>query len=85
MNGEFKKIWKLKLLFETRGENFKTWKCFAKSYSFTFDYFAKELWKGFTKRICKNKTCGASVVQNVKNKETIHAYLVSDNYWLDSK
>ena len=27
------------------------------------------------KRICKNKTCGASVVQNVKNKETIHAYL----------
>jgi hypothetical protein len=29
------------------------------------------------KRICKNKTCGARVVQNVKNKETIHAYLVS--------
>jgi hypothetical protein len=29
------------------------------------------------KRICKNKTCGASVVQNVKNEETIHAYLVS--------
>jgi hypothetical protein len=28
------------------------------------------------KRICKNKTCGASVVQNVKNKETIHAYLM---------
>jgi hypothetical protein len=26
------------------------------------------------KRICKNKTCGASVVQNVKYKETIHAY-----------
>jgi hypothetical protein len=31
------------------------------------------------KRICKNKTCGASVVQNVKNKETIHAYLMSIN------
>jgi hypothetical protein len=27
--------------------------------------------------ICKNKTCGASVVQNVKNEETIHAYLIS--------
>jgi hypothetical protein len=25
------------------------------------------------KRICKNKTYGASVVQNVKNEETIHA------------
>jgi hypothetical protein len=24
--------------FETRGEKFKYWKCFAKSYSFTFDY-----------------------------------------------
>jgi hypothetical protein len=33
--------------------------------------------KRIYKRICKNKTCGASVVQNVKNKETIHAYLVS--------
>jgi hypothetical protein len=29
------------------------------------------------RRICKNKTCGASVVHNVKNKETIHAYLMS--------
>jgi hypothetical protein len=29
------------------------------------------------KRIYKNKTCGASVVQNVKIKETIHAYLIS--------
>jgi hypothetical protein len=37
----------------------------------------KRLLKGFTKRICKNKTCGASVVQNVKNEETIHAYLIS--------
>jgi hypothetical protein len=27
--------------------------------------------------ICKNKTSGASVVENVKNKETIHAYLIS--------
>jgi hypothetical protein len=29
------------------------------------------------KRICKNKTCGASVAQNVKIKETIHAHLIS--------
>jgi hypothetical protein len=63
--------------FETGGENFKSWKCFAKSYSFTFDCLQKKLWKGFTKRICKNKTCGASVVQNVKNKGTIHAYPMS--------
>jgi hypothetical protein len=39
-----------------------------KSYSFTFDYlqnnFEKDLQKEFAK---KNKTCGASVVQNVKN------------------
>jgi hypothetical protein len=44
--------------------------------------FKKDLQK---KRICKNKTCGASVVQNIKNKETIHAYLVSNIYWLNSK
>jgi hypothetical protein len=29
------------------------------------------------KRICKNKTCGASVVQNIKDKETIHAHPVN--------
>jgi hypothetical protein len=33
--------------------------------------FAKGLWKEFTKEFAKkkNKTCGASVVQNGKNKE----------------
>jgi hypothetical protein len=30
--------------------------------------------KRIYKRICKNKTSGASVVQNDENKETIHAY-----------
>jgi hypothetical protein len=60
--------------FETGGENFKSWKCFSKSYSFTFDYIAKELWKGFTKEFAKKS--GASVVQNIKNEETIHAYLM---------
>jgi hypothetical protein len=42
----------------------------------------KTLKRIYKKRICKDKTCGASVVQNVKNKETIHAHLVSDIYWL---
>jgi hypothetical protein len=37
----------------------------------------KRTLKRIYKRICKNKTYGASVVQNVKNKETIHAYLMS--------
>jgi hypothetical protein len=32
--------------------------------------------KRIYKRICKNKTCGASMVQNVKVKKTIHAYLM---------
>jgi hypothetical protein len=37
----------------------------------------KRTLKRIYKRICKNKTCGASVVQNVeKYKETIHAYLM---------
>ena len=36
----------------------------------------KRTLKKIYKRICKNKTCGASVVQNVKDKETIHAYLM---------
>jgi hypothetical protein len=41
----------------------------------------KRTLKRIYKRICKNKTCGASVVQNVKNEEIIHAYLISI-YWL---
>jgi hypothetical protein len=42
------------------------------------------LQKNFEKNL-QNKTCGASVVQNVKIKETIHAYLVNNIYWLNSK
>jgi hypothetical protein len=41
--------------FETGGENFKSCKCFSKSYSFTFDYIAKGLRKGFTKEFAKTK------------------------------
>jgi hypothetical protein len=36
----------------------------------------KKTLKRFFKRICKNKTSGASVVQNVKRKKAIHAYLI---------
>jgi hypothetical protein len=36
----------------------------------------KRTLKRIYKRICKNKTSGASVVQNYENKETIHAYLM---------
>jgi hypothetical protein len=36
----------------------------------------KNTLKRFSKRFCKNKTNGANVVQNVKRKKAIHAYLV---------
>ena len=62
-----------------RGRKFQILKMLCKILFIHLWLFAKELWKGFYKRVCKNKTCGASVVQNVKNKETIHAYLVSIN------
>ena len=39
-------------------------------------YLPLTICKMTLKRIYKNKTCGASVVQNVKNKETIHVYLM---------
>jgi hypothetical protein len=36
----------------------------------------KKTLKIISKRICKNKTSGASVVQNIKRKKAIHAYLM---------
>jgi hypothetical protein len=36
----------------------------------------KKTLKRISKNICKNKTSGASVVQNVKIEESIHAYLM---------
>jgi hypothetical protein len=36
----------------------------------------KKTLKRIYKRICKNKTSGASVVQNLNKKKAIHAYLV---------
>jgi hypothetical protein len=38
---------------ETGGENFKSWKCFAKSYSFTFDYLQKNFEKDLQKNLQK--------------------------------
>ena len=46
------------------------------SYSFTFDYLQNDFEKNLQRNL-QNKTCSASVVQNVKNKETIHAYPMS--------
>jgi hypothetical protein len=36
----------------------------------------KKTLKRISKNICKNKTSGASVVQNVKYEGSIHAYLM---------
>jgi hypothetical protein len=44
--------------FETGGENFKSWKCFSKSYSFTFDHLQKNFENNFQKSLQKqNKWC----------------------------
>jgi hypothetical protein len=36
----------------------------------------KKTLKRISKRVCKNKTCGESMVQNFNMKKAIHAYLV---------
>jgi hypothetical protein len=41
--------------FETGGENFKSCKCFGKSYSFTFDYLQKDFEKDLQKEFAKTK------------------------------
>jgi hypothetical protein len=48
-----------------RGRKFQILKMLCKLLFIYLWLFAKDLWNGFTKRICKNKTCGANVVQNV--------------------
>jgi hypothetical protein len=58
-----------------RGRKFQTLKMLLSILFIYLWLFAKSFWKEFYKRICKNKTSGASVVQNFK-KKTIHAYLV---------
>jgi hypothetical protein len=36
----------------------------------------KKTLKRISKKICKNKTSGASVAQNIKRKKAIHAYFM---------
>jgi hypothetical protein len=60
--------------FETGGENFKSQKCFAKPYSFTFDYLQKNFEKGFTKEFAKTKHVVQAWSKISKIEETIHAY-----------
>jgi hypothetical protein len=48
--------------FETGGENFKSRKCFANPIHLPLTICKRTL-KKIYKRVCKNKTCGASVVQ----------------------
>jgi hypothetical protein len=55
--------------FETEGETFQNLIHLPLT-------ICKKTLKRISKRICKNKTCGASVVQNVKYEESIHAYLM---------
>jgi hypothetical protein len=45
----------------------------------------KRTLKRISKNICKNKTSGASVVQNVKRNKAIHAYLMKMLNWFNSK
>jgi hypothetical protein len=61
--------------FETGGENFKSLKCFSKSYSFTFDYFAKDFEKNF-QNICKTKQVVQAWSKILNWKKAIHAYLL---------
>jgi hypothetical protein len=51
--------------FETGGENFKSSKWFSNILFIYLWLFAKDFEKNF-QNICKNKTCGARVIQNVK-------------------
>jgi hypothetical protein len=63
--------------FETGGENFKSLKCFAKSYSFTFDYLQKDFEKDLQREFAKTKHVVQAWSKMSKIKETIHAYLMS--------
>jgi hypothetical protein len=56
-----------------RGRNFKSWKCFLQSYSYTFDYLQKKVWKYFPKRFAKTKQVVLmwSKILN-KRKQSIH-------------
>jgi hypothetical protein len=71
--------------FETRGENFKTWKCLAKSYSFTFDYLQKDFEKDLQKEFAKTKHVVQAWSKMLKIEKQFMQYLVSNFYWINSK
>ena len=80
--GDFKNLtskpsWTLRGGFNLGGENFKSWKCFAKSYSFTFDHLQKNFEKDLQKNLQKqNMWCNRGPKCYIRMK-AIHAYLVS--------
>jgi hypothetical protein len=59
--------------FKTGGENFKSSKCFSKSYSFILDYLQKDFEKNLQKKLQKqNMWCKRGpIVKNIK-KQSLH-------------
>jgi hypothetical protein len=55
----------------------KSRKCFAKSYSFIFDYLQKNFEKDLQKEFAKTKHVVQAWSKMLRMEETIHAYLVS--------
>jgi hypothetical protein len=70
--------------FETGGENFKTWKCFLKSYPYTIDYLLKDFEKIFQNNLQKqNKWCKRGPkCQNKRKQPCISSKSIN---WFNSK
>jgi hypothetical protein len=60
-------------------------KCFANSYSFTFDYLQKIFEMDLQKGFAKTKHVVQTWSKMLHKKGTFHAYLVKKLYWLNSK
>jgi hypothetical protein len=58
-----------------RGRNFKSWKCFLQSYSYTLT-ICKRLWKDFLKGFAKTKQVVQMWSKILKKRKAIHSYLV---------
>jgi hypothetical protein len=71
--------------FETGGENFQILKNASCNLILIPLTICKRTLKRFSKRICKNKTSGASVVQNVKKKESNPCISNESINWFNSK
>jgi hypothetical protein len=61
--------------FEIGGENFKSQNASQNLIHLPLTICKRTIEKDL-QTICKNKTCGASVVQNFNMRRTIHAYLM---------